>query len=97
MSEKRKIVVLIDKNALNVEKEIADEAYTWEDYPDAKLRAADKYERWFKVEAEVAGAVFVRLEKADKLCEAAREYLAGGEEFQGNDLDKAIADYEGKQ
>lgn len=41
MNEKRKIVVLIDKSARYVEKEIADEAYTWEEYPDAKLRAAD--------------------------------------------------------
>jgi len=39
-------------------------------------------------------AIIARLRAADKLCEAAREYLAGGEEFQGNDLDKAIADYE---
>jgi len=39
--------------------------------------------------------IIARLRAADKLCEAAREYLAGGEEFQGNDLDKAIADYEG--
>ena len=38
-------------------------------------------------------AIIARLRAADKLCEAAREYLAGGEEFQGNDLDKAIADY----
>ena len=42
-------------------------------------------------------AIIARLRAADKLCEAAREYLAGGEEFQGNDLDKAIAGYEGKE
>ena len=42
-------------------------------------------------------AIIARLRAADRLCEAAREYLAGGEEFQGNDLDKAIADYEGKE
>ena len=38
-----------------------------------------------------------KITKADVLCEAAKEYLAGGEEFQGNDLGKAIADYEGGQ
>ena len=69
MSEKRKIVVLIDKNALSVEKEIADEAYTWEDYPDAKLRAADR------------------------LCEAAKR----ADCLHWDELNKAIADYEGKQ
>ena len=37
-----------------------------------------------------------KLQAVDKLCEAAREYLAGGEEFQGNDLEKAVADYEGE-
>ena len=57
----------------------------------ARLRAADKYERWFKVEAEVAGAVFVRLEKADKLCEVVKKVAAAS----AATLDKAIADYEG--
>ena len=57
----------------------------------ARLRAADKHERWFKVEAEVAGAVFVRLEKADKLCEVVKKVAAAS----AATLDKAIADYEG--
>ena len=41
MSEKRKIVVWIDEFAEDVERELADGAYTWEEYPDARLRAAD--------------------------------------------------------
>ena len=59
----------------------------------ARLRAADKYEQWFKVESEWAGAVFDKLEKADKLCEEAKFPRVG----RYLELRKAIADYEGSK
>ena len=87
MSEKRKIVVLIDKNALNVEKEIADEAYTWEDYPDAKLRAADAL-------CEAANPI------VGEISNFADNDLTEYQVIRFKDLvrlRKAIAEYEGKQ
>jgi hypothetical protein len=77
LSKRRKIVVFIDAGARSVEKELADEAYTWEEYPDAKLRAGDK------------------------LCEVATQIiLSHGTNCACRDctiLDKAIAEYEGRE
>jgi len=88
MSEKRKIVVWIDEFAEDVERELADGAYTWEEYPDARLRAGENLgnKSLMKLASDL-GVSFsvakiledhVRIEydakitKADVLCEAAK-------------------------
>jgi len=74
MSEKRKIVVWIDEFAEDVERELADGAYTWEEYPDARLRAADR------------------------LVSVVKETLNRPTSYvDTRNIDKAIADYEGKE
>ena len=67
----------------------------------ARLRNADKYERWLKDEGEVADVVLAKLEKADELLSAAKKWAEMldfmGMSIEAKETRKAIAKYEGKE
>jgi len=114
MSEKRKIVVWIDEFAEDVERELADGAYTWEEYPDARLRAGENlgnkslmklasdlgvsFSAAKILEDHVRAEYDARLRAADRLVSVVKETLNRPTSYvDTRNIDKAIADYEGKE